>query len=71
MKQKTISFQEFMEIACQVNAYDVLQTWDATTFRIYTEEFGPMTHQDATKICSFLEAVSREEEAAGEYFSRR
>ena len=53
----TINFKEFVEIK--------------NTFNIYTEEFGPMTKETAINLCYFLEAVSQEEQAAGEYFSRR
>lgn len=66
-----ISFQEFMVIARQAKALDVLETWDENTFNAYTEEFGPMTKETAIDLCYFLEAVSQEEQAAGEYFSRR
>lgn len=67
----TISFKEFMEIARQAKALDVLETWDENTFNAYAEEFGPMTKEAAIDLCYFLEAVSQEEQAAGEYFSRR
>lgn len=37
----TINFKEFMGIARQAKALDVLETWDENTFNAYTEEFGP------------------------------
>lgn len=67
----TVNFKEFMEIARQAKALDVLETWDENTFNAYTEEFGSMTKEAAIDLCYFLEAVSQEEQAAGEYFSRR
>lgn len=66
-----INFKEFMEIARQAKALDVLETWDEDIFNAYIEVFGPMTKEAAIDRCYFLEAVSREEMAAGEYFSRR
>ena len=67
----TVNFKEFIEIARQAKALDVLETWDENTFNAYTEEFGLMTKEMAINLCYFLEAVSREEQAAGEYFSKR
>lgn len=67
----TVNFKEFMEIARQVKALDVLETWDENIFNVYTEEFGPMTKEAAIDLCHFLETISQEEQVAGEYFSRR
>ena len=67
----TINFKDFMEIAHQAKALDVLEAWDENTFNAYIDEFGPMTKEAAIDLCYFLEAVSQEEQAAGEYFSRR
>lgn len=66
-----ISFHEFLQIAKRLNAFDILETWDSRTFDEYVRFFGPMTAEGAANLCSFIEAVSREEEIAGEYFSRR
>lgn len=66
-----LNFFEFMEIAKQAHAMDILECWDEATFNFYVGEFGPMSRQDAIDLCYFTESVSQEEMAAGEYFSRR
>lgn len=65
-----ITYKQFKEIARDLHAFDILETWDEQGFNMYCEEFGLMTREKAINLCSFCESVSREELAAGEYFAR-
>ena len=67
----SLNFFEFMEIAKKAKAMDIIECWDQATFNFYVSEFGPMTCQEAIDLCYFTETMSREEELAGEYFSKR
>lgn len=65
-----ITYKQFMEIARDLHAIDILECWDELSFRYYCEEFGPMTREKAINLCEFYESVSREEAAAGEFYAR-
>lgn len=66
-----ITFERFIEIAKEVRALDILECWDRYSFDTYVKMCGPITEEGAYNLCGFVEAVSRDEAAAGEYFSRR
>lgn len=65
-----INYERFMEIAREMHAISILETWDQAAFSCYCELFGPMTERDARRMCDFSEAVTCDECAAGEYFSQ-
>ena len=63
-----ISFERFMEIACERYASDILECWDRNTFEVYTEEFGPMTESEAYDLCNLTRAVTADELEAAKFF---
>ncbi len=65
-----INYTEFMAIAHNAHAWDIIECWDRMAFNTYIKEFGPMTKSQAESICHFTKEVSEDEIAAADYFGR-
>lgn len=65
-----ISYKQFLEIARDLHAFDILECWDEAAFNVYCSEFGDMTREQAVSLCTSCARVSEEELKAAEYFSK-
>ena len=65
-----ITYKQFLEIARDLRAFDILECWDEAAFNGYCSEFGDMTREKALSLCAFCERVSEEELKAAEYYSK-
>lgn len=65
-----ISYKQFLEIAKDLHAFDILECWDETAFNNYCAEFGDMTRERAVSLCAFCAGVTEEELKAAEYYSK-
>lgn len=69
-----LTYDELIDLAHKYykqGGMEIIEFWDENSLKEYEKEFGPMTKKQAIRLMKVMGNVSKDEEDAGEYFSKQ